>query len=927
MRSKFCPLIPCLLVLALALPAHSWKIDTHIWLADHIVQELDRTGGLTIGDLGFYEPPAHVRKAILDHPDAFQLGVIGPDLYPDMVSGQMTTHPGLPYDFDGEFDPWVEQVLELLDREIATTPGWQTDDWLGWVRDRANRPSKEIYSRTKRPKPSGPEVAFAFGYMLHASMDTWAHSYINLYAGDVFSVIDEQEVETRHFFLEDFIKRRHWRFLDGPEPFEAVERPGGTQSEPESKSGSRTESESKPERKPERNRKPNPEKQPEPKRDLQAEAKTKSDTKSKPAKSSRSLQANAKFNSAIRSRAAAGPGGPSLGIQPFDPLSPLATGKDRLTDMHAPAEFVRRELILNETVAAQYAREPGTLHLWGFYMYWSEVQALNGRAGDVRAAFATAVEQASGAMELAQGPLDAADSAYQTALGETSSLYQIYKDAETEAKNAKTAFDEAKSAVLGFVDGISDYLLTFVPPQIREAYESARDALDTADAAMDDAWEDYESRRGERDELFATWQEELGKFSLKETAFHQIAQAEQMATAALDNGPDVWAANIEDALDAYIRAWEETGKELMRPKGSRFTPGHQPTKPMKEWLICWGPTFGAVPTTPASQGCENTLAGFNQFKIALDQTLYSVIPEAVQETIEGYDDKIQRIGGDLLVLIADGLARGLRIENGALDGYARSMINMRSKEVTAADLDAEFDNDGSTKGLVLYQGERRITNLVKRDMGIDLEGKDLPLSAFEGFAALQNSLTLAKLTLLDGDALDSLVDTGVKAHGSANKLNWTAVQRRGGLYGGGDAGAILLGAIRSIDGNHQWQEAGPLLPRRNGDGPSQGCRRHGYPSKSYADGCDGDPSSIPGKRGFRMWQDLGVREAVFNRIFKGPIAPGLAESGVELSQGIGTCELEPFPDSTAKSDACAEARTSAEGRTGGKTRASSKGSS
>ena len=32
-----------------------------------------------------------------------------------------------------------------------------------------------------------PELAFAYGYMLHAAMDTWAHSYVNAYSGDIFS--------------------------------------------------------------------------------------------------------------------------------------------------------------------------------------------------------------------------------------------------------------------------------------------------------------------------------------------------------------------------------------------------------------------------------------------------------------------------------------------------------------------------------------------------------------------------------------------------------------------------------------------------------------------------------------------------------------------------------------------------------------------
>jgi hypothetical protein len=79
-------------------PAHAWKIETHLWQANEILNEISTDGSVRL-PLGSYRIDQDLLRA-LSNPQgpnrpAFLIGVLGPDTYPDMIAGQMTTHPGL----------------------------------------------------------------------------------------------------------------------------------------------------------------------------------------------------------------------------------------------------------------------------------------------------------------------------------------------------------------------------------------------------------------------------------------------------------------------------------------------------------------------------------------------------------------------------------------------------------------------------------------------------------------------------------------------------------------------------------------------------------------------------------------------------------------------------------------------------------------
>lgn len=145
-------------------PASAFGLKTHLWIGQKIIDDLEPDCRLEIaGEQQKIDPD--LCASILGNRGAFLAGVIGPDGFPDLITGQITTHPGLP-------------------------GGWQTSDWL-----------KHVYAHA----PTGDRLAFSAGFVVHAGSDTFAHSYVNAYSGDIFEIGDERAVELRHFVLEKYI--------------------------------------------------------------------------------------------------------------------------------------------------------------------------------------------------------------------------------------------------------------------------------------------------------------------------------------------------------------------------------------------------------------------------------------------------------------------------------------------------------------------------------------------------------------------------------------------------------------------------------------------------------------------------------------------------------------------------------------------------
>lgn len=165
---------------AVSIPAHAWGLKTHLWIAEKIIDEV-RQGcvlDLGLGGTQQYALGYEACQAIRQNPAEFRAGVLGPDVFPDFVAGQVTTHPGT------NAEPHLH----------AAGGKWATGQYMSHLLERASTPA---------------ELAFAYGYLVHAAGDVFAHTYVNNYAGDVFELTgSERRVELRHLVLEKYIEAR-----------------------------------------------------------------------------------------------------------------------------------------------------------------------------------------------------------------------------------------------------------------------------------------------------------------------------------------------------------------------------------------------------------------------------------------------------------------------------------------------------------------------------------------------------------------------------------------------------------------------------------------------------------------------------------------------------------------------------------------------
>jgi hypothetical protein len=164
---------------AFSVAAYAFKIDTHLWVAQQVYNDVVDDGKITVklsGRMVTIPVSGEVVSAIRNHRDAFLLGSMGPDALPDVVAGQMLVHPG-------------------------NSQGWKTNDWLTHILEKS--------------KGSQLGTALAYGYMTHASADVFSHTYVNQYAGDIFILADgETLAEQRHVALESYITKHTPPYLD-----------------------------------------------------------------------------------------------------------------------------------------------------------------------------------------------------------------------------------------------------------------------------------------------------------------------------------------------------------------------------------------------------------------------------------------------------------------------------------------------------------------------------------------------------------------------------------------------------------------------------------------------------------------------------------------------------------------------------------------
>ena len=159
-------------------PALAWKPTTHVYLAEQALEDARDNGRVTInrvnaetgeiiGQIGEYPVDPDILSALRAFPAQYRAGVIGPDAYPDMLTGQEVIHPRTNPDGSNR---WLEYLWAQSNESLATK-------------------------------------AFVVGYLTHAAGDMYGHTFINNFTGGDF-IVTPPENAIKHILLETYIDKR-----------------------------------------------------------------------------------------------------------------------------------------------------------------------------------------------------------------------------------------------------------------------------------------------------------------------------------------------------------------------------------------------------------------------------------------------------------------------------------------------------------------------------------------------------------------------------------------------------------------------------------------------------------------------------------------------------------------------------------------------
>jgi len=182
-------------ILANAPPALAWKPTTHVYLGQQALKDalddgkvsiyrVDYKNGKVLSKIGDYPVDSNILSALKANPSQYRAGILGPDAYPDILTGQNVIHP----------DPAITDIT-------SGSNAWLTYLWT------LTAPIK-IFGKTIQPNPA--HKAFVVGYLTHAAGDMYGHTFINNFSGAPFDITQPNGVENaiKHILVEGYIDKR-----------------------------------------------------------------------------------------------------------------------------------------------------------------------------------------------------------------------------------------------------------------------------------------------------------------------------------------------------------------------------------------------------------------------------------------------------------------------------------------------------------------------------------------------------------------------------------------------------------------------------------------------------------------------------------------------------------------------------------------------
>ena len=339
-----------------------------------------------------------------------------------------------------------------------------------------------------------------------------------------------------------------------------------------------------------------------------------------------------------------------------------------------------------------------------------------------------------------------------------------------------------------------------------------------------------------------------------------------------------WTADLRRASIAFSGASQEVAIHILDKTGGNAL------EPYVKWYECWSPVLSAVPSEVPQTVCtakdiytdlhDKLTSEINKVVDSLGSLGWLIAPNVkVQQEFEKKVKKplenevkkaVGHVAGEVVTFLSN-----------------RQLANlielMSSKDrVTDARLNGIYATDDS-KSRLLEIGD--VSARVRRDAGLDAESD---MVSEDRFPALYNAIVLSKLALLDADTLN-VVYNNLELEASPQ-----AQPRKLFAATPGQPFNILLRAVSSIDGNHQWQAIGLPYPVSSGSTTR-------WPDKSHF----GRSGHSGAHSGFLFWGDPRAREVVFKQLFRGPLSPGMdSHPAIRDNYPFPSCERHPFPSTT-----------------------------
>lgn len=823
------------------MPATSpaFGLKTHIFIAEELYEDIRLDCKVKIEKIDI-EVPGDVCISIRNHKYNFLSGALGPDIYPDLITGQVTAHPGIP-------------------------GGWSTSDWIN-----------HIYKDAR----TGEELAFAAGYLVHAASDAFGHSYVNAYSGDIFELKDERAVELRHFVLEKYIDSKLPNLnyssmsLSAPKEFARKKFIYDDDAAHQSlKSGVSLHIYAM--------------------NNVRKEVSSLHDSLEQlEGEAARAIAdliaAGIELNTKLATGEAAlltaelGLGVHSeqlklakaaldLAKSAFDSaVSALDTNKSAIL-LHDQRAKAAREAINGAEAAAKEANRiisEGEKALIGLDDRLAGIQRyITVRSCSiVTRSICTVACPFCGDLcknverEVCQTVTKISD--------EWQNLYNHISDLKRQVANARhQASDAAITISRKILEEANNIQLKIEAESLTASLELARAA---AQVAYDVERGRYEMALDASNASLAAVKkirEEIEKLREQLVDVNGIKDAIE---ALIDNSNILsfytgnWLSGLDDSGAEYIKTATKVSQLLLEGESGVFSE-------YARWVQCYGSSFTPQPyqlgefTCKAEEFYRNINSQFNELVYKALPPPFSDLYDRYVNLQESLKKEIRRAGEDAAIEI---------VKLASPDRATAEFIELlaRPENATEGKLIDVFRGsiDSTRKDLLEFD---RVSILVNADIGLK-NGKLDP----EKFIALKSAVLLSKIALLDRSGLNTLT---WRLGGSTSLTKANSKDVVGVRY------SILYDALRSIDGNHQWQPFGLPYPRAHSkpEPANPGERNYGYgPADSK-------------RKGFILFTDENLRRVVFSQIFSAPIS-GQISNRSELKLPIypfPECAAEPFP--------------------------------